>query len=116
MDLGGDRRDAQELTRALLAELAPDSSLVAVGNIHGQGELFLERCTLTVAATDDAPFDELPTTARADLADAARAGAAQLGLASLNAPTCGPARTYRRPRRSPAPHAVPRRTAAGEPP
>ncbi|MFD8327843.1 poly-gamma-glutamate synthase PgsB [Streptomyces lydicus] len=42
VDLGGDRRDAQELTHALLAELAPDSSLVAVGNIHGQGELLLD--------------------------------------------------------------------------
>ncbi|MEU9112380.1 poly-gamma-glutamate synthase PgsB [Streptomyces sp. NPDC048483] len=42
VDLGGDRRDATELTHALLAELGPDSSLVAIGNIHGQGELFLE--------------------------------------------------------------------------
>ncbi|MFI6764891.1 poly-gamma-glutamate synthase PgsB [Streptomyces sp. NPDC050355] len=42
VDLGGDRRDAGELTHAILAELGPDSSLVAVGNIHGQGELFLE--------------------------------------------------------------------------
>ncbi|MFI9045723.1 poly-gamma-glutamate synthase PgsB [Streptomyces sp. NPDC053427] len=42
VDLGGDRRDAAELTRTLLAELGPDSSLVAIGNIHGQGELFLE--------------------------------------------------------------------------
>jgi hypothetical protein len=43
VDLGGDRRAAQELADTILAELAPDSSLVAVGNIHGQGELFLER-------------------------------------------------------------------------
>ncbi|KPC58391.1 poly-gamma-glutamate synthase PgsB [Streptomyces chattanoogensis] len=43
VDLGGERRDATELTRDLLAELGPDSSLVAIGNIHGQGELFLER-------------------------------------------------------------------------
>jgi hypothetical protein len=43
VDLGGDRRAAEELTDTILAELAPDSSLVAVGNIHGQGELFLER-------------------------------------------------------------------------
>lgn len=42
VDLGGDRRDPRELTRDLLAELAPSASLVAVGNIHGQGELFLE--------------------------------------------------------------------------
>jgi poly-gamma-glutamate synthase PgsB/CapB len=42
VDLGGDRRDPQELTAAMLAELSPNSSLVAIGNIHGQGELFLE--------------------------------------------------------------------------
>lgn len=42
VDLGGDRRDPEELTAAILAELGPSSSLVAIGNIHGQGELFLE--------------------------------------------------------------------------
>jgi hypothetical protein len=42
VDLGGDRRDPEELTAAMLAELGPASSLVAIGNIHGQGELFLE--------------------------------------------------------------------------
>ncbi|REK91817.1 poly-gamma-glutamate synthase PgsB [Streptomyces inhibens] len=52
VDLGGDRRDAQDLTRAILAELGPDSSLVAVGNIHGQGELFLEH--LGKLPSDDA--------------------------------------------------------------
>ncbi|MEU8915595.1 poly-gamma-glutamate synthase PgsB [Streptomyces nigrescens] len=52
VDLGGDRRDAQELTRAVLDELGPDSSLVAVGNIHGQGELFLEH--LGKLPSDDA--------------------------------------------------------------
>ncbi|GHE05630.1 poly-gamma-glutamate synthase PgsB [Streptomyces alanosinicus] len=45
VDLGGDRRDPDRLTADLLAHLGPDSSLVAVGNIHGQGELFLERLT-----------------------------------------------------------------------
>ncbi|MGW3030077.1 poly-gamma-glutamate synthase PgsB [Streptomyces sp. NPDC001178] len=43
VDLGGDRRDPDRLTTDLLAHLGPDSSLVAIGNIHGQGELFLER-------------------------------------------------------------------------
>jgi poly-gamma-glutamate synthase PgsB/CapB len=42
VDLGGDKRDPQQLTDELLAALPPDSSLVAVGNIHGQGELFLD--------------------------------------------------------------------------
>ncbi|MFJ3310537.1 poly-gamma-glutamate synthase PgsB [Streptomyces sp. NPDC086549] len=45
VDLGGDRRDPDRLTADLLAHLGPDSSLVAIGNIHGQGELFLERLT-----------------------------------------------------------------------
>ncbi|MEY9876470.1 poly-gamma-glutamate synthase PgsB/CapB [Streptacidiphilus sp. MAP12-33] len=42
VDLGGDKRDAGLLTESLLAELPPQASLVAIGNIHGQGELFLE--------------------------------------------------------------------------
>jgi poly-gamma-glutamate synthase PgsB/CapB len=42
VDLGGDKRDPEDLTRDLLAALPQDSSLVAVGNIHGQGELFLD--------------------------------------------------------------------------
>lgn len=42
VDLGGDRRDPAALTGELLAELGADSSLVAIGNIHGQGELLLE--------------------------------------------------------------------------
>ncbi|MFD7404056.1 poly-gamma-glutamate synthase PgsB [Streptomyces sp. NPDC059866] len=43
VDLGGDRRDPDQLTTELLAHLGPDASVVAIGNIHGQGELFLER-------------------------------------------------------------------------
>ncbi|MFD4635034.1 poly-gamma-glutamate synthase PgsB [Streptomyces sp. NPDC058284] len=42
VDLGGDRRDPEEFMRDMLAQLGPDSSLVAIGNIHGQGELLLE--------------------------------------------------------------------------
>ncbi|MEE4545969.1 poly-gamma-glutamate synthase PgsB [Streptomyces sp. V4-01] len=60
VDLGGDRRDPQELTRDLLAALDPDSSLVAVGNIHGQGELFLE-CLSELPLDDTAePFATVP--------------------------------------------------------
>ncbi|MER5547825.1 poly-gamma-glutamate synthase PgsB [Streptomyces sp. NPDC002589] len=65
VDLGGDRRDPDRLTTDLLAHLGPDSSLVAIGNIHGQGELLLERLTALVpdhpedaagpAAPNDAP-------------------------------------------------------------
>jgi poly-gamma-glutamate synthase PgsB/CapB len=52
VDLGGDRRDAGKLTAELLAGLGPDSSLVAIGNIHGQGELLLEH--LAELPPDDA--------------------------------------------------------------
>ncbi|WP_217210685.1 poly-gamma-glutamate synthase PgsB [Streptomyces sp. AC550_RSS872] len=52
VDLGGDRHDPDQLTTELLAHLGPDSSLVAIGNIHGQGELFLERLA---ALTPDHP-------------------------------------------------------------
>ncbi|MFG2138462.1 poly-gamma-glutamate synthase PgsB [Streptomyces sp. NPDC048650] len=42
VDLGGDRRDPEEFMAQLLDRLGADSSLVAVGNIHGQGEVLLE--------------------------------------------------------------------------
>ncbi|MEV5786442.1 poly-gamma-glutamate synthase PgsB [Streptomyces sp. NPDC051639] len=42
VDLGGDRRDPEEFMARLLEQLGPDSSLVAIGNIHGQGENLLE--------------------------------------------------------------------------
>ncbi|MFF8771700.1 poly-gamma-glutamate synthase PgsB [Kitasatospora sp. NPDC015120] len=55
VDLGGDRRDPARLTAELLDALGPDSSLVAIGNIHGQGELFLEE--LARLAPDEEPAD-----------------------------------------------------------
>ncbi|MGW0749298.1 poly-gamma-glutamate synthase PgsB [Streptomyces sp. NPDC002587] len=42
VDLGGDHRDGEEFMRELLGHLGPSSSLVAIGNIHGQGEVLLE--------------------------------------------------------------------------
>ncbi|WP_030939365.1 poly-gamma-glutamate synthase PgsB [Streptomyces sp. NRRL S-646] len=54
VDLGGDRRDPDRLITDLLAHLGPDSSLVAIGNIHGQGELFLERLTALAPEHPDA--------------------------------------------------------------
>lgn len=41
-DLGSNDRDVDEIFRAILAEVDGDASLVAIGNIHGQGELLLE--------------------------------------------------------------------------
>ncbi|GGS32604.1 PGA synthase CapB [Streptomyces humidus] len=65
VDLGGDRRDPARLTADLLAHLGPDSSLVAIGNIHGQGELLLERLAALPPDNPDAdPADQsdTPTT------------------------------------------------------
>jgi len=41
VDLGG-RRSGPELLDGLLAAAGPDASVVAIGNIHGQGEALLE--------------------------------------------------------------------------
>ncbi|MFF9778630.1 poly-gamma-glutamate synthase PgsB [Streptomyces sp. NPDC013978] len=61
VDLGGDSRDPEELTAAILAALGRASSLVAIGNIHGQGELFMDR--LAELPPDDSyhcdDFDEV---------------------------------------------------------
>jgi len=51
VDLGGERRDPDALLADVLGRLGPDSSLVAIGNIHGRGELLLER--LSELAPDD---------------------------------------------------------------
>ncbi|WP_329078154.1 poly-gamma-glutamate synthase PgsB [Streptomyces niveus] len=53
VDLGGDKRDPEEFMRELLSQLGADSSLVAIGNIHGQGELLLEHLA-------ELPADETP--------------------------------------------------------
>ncbi|MEV0961048.1 poly-gamma-glutamate synthase PgsB, partial [Streptomyces sp. NPDC049910] len=42
VDLGGERRSADEFMPALLERMSDGSSLVAIGNIHGQGEELLE--------------------------------------------------------------------------
>ncbi|MEU6344827.1 poly-gamma-glutamate synthase PgsB [Streptomyces sp. NPDC046977] len=55
VDLGGDRRDPAEFMARMLELLGPDSSLVAIGNIHGQGEIFLEHLA-------ELPTDETPDT------------------------------------------------------
>ncbi|MFE5806365.1 poly-gamma-glutamate synthase PgsB [Streptomyces sp. NPDC056491] len=55
VDLGGDHRDGEEFMRELLGHLGPSSSLVAIGNIHGQGEVLLEHLAeLPADETDDA--------------------------------------------------------------
>ncbi|MGW9327648.1 poly-gamma-glutamate synthase PgsB [Streptomyces koyangensis] len=56
VDLGGDRRDPEEFMAELLGRLGPDSSLVAIGNIHGQGEHLLEH--LAELPPDDSDPEE----------------------------------------------------------
>lgn len=68
VDLGGDRRDAEELTSDILDRIGPDSSMVAIGNIHGQGELLLEELAVLPADEEqaqepDPPADAAPVTA-----------------------------------------------------
>ncbi|MFI2031458.1 poly-gamma-glutamate synthase PgsB [Streptomyces buecherae] len=60
VDLGGDRRDPGKVTAVILAELGTDSSLVAIGNIHGQGELFLECLAELPVADSEDPFNVVP--------------------------------------------------------
>ncbi|WP_329134660.1 poly-gamma-glutamate synthase PgsB [Streptomyces sp. NBC_01476] len=59
VDLGGDRRDPRQVLAQVLERLGPDSSLVAVGNIHGQGELFLDRLAELPADEETEPAEEL---------------------------------------------------------
>ncbi|MFD4764834.1 poly-gamma-glutamate synthase PgsB [Streptomyces niveus] len=64
VDLGGDKRDPEEFMRELLAQLGADSSLVAIGNIHGQGELLLEQLAeLPADETPDPDLDVVPAAA-----------------------------------------------------
>lgn len=66
VDLGGDKRDPEEFMRELLAQLGADSSLVAIGNIHGQGELLLEHLAeLPADETPDPDMDPVPATSSA---------------------------------------------------
>jgi len=59
VDLGGDRRDPQEFMSQMLGMLGPDSSLVAIGNIHGQGEILLEH--LAELPADETPDEPVAT-------------------------------------------------------
>ncbi|WP_328672041.1 poly-gamma-glutamate synthase PgsB [Streptomyces sp. NBC_00328] len=62
IDLGGDRRDPEEFMGLLLGELGADTSLVAIGNIHGQGEHLLEHLA-------ELPADESEDDSADDSAD-----------------------------------------------
>lgn len=42
IDLGGDDRDPETIVREIVSKVDQEASLVAIGNIHGQGERLLE--------------------------------------------------------------------------
>ncbi|MFJ7020629.1 poly-gamma-glutamate synthase PgsB [Streptomyces sp. NPDC101117] len=58
VDLGGERRAADEFMPTLLGRMADGSSLVAIGNIHGQGEELLEY--LAELPADESAVEEAP--------------------------------------------------------
>ncbi|MET4925515.1 poly-gamma-glutamate synthase PgsB [Streptomyces sp. PSRA5] len=90
VDLGGDKRDPEEFMRELLAQLGPDSSLVAIGNIHGQGELLLEH--LAELPADETPDPE-PDPASAPAAPAAAPAPAAAAPAATAPEAADPAAT-----------------------
>ncbi|WP_329386367.1 poly-gamma-glutamate synthase PgsB [Streptomyces sp. NBC_01716] len=92
VDLGGDKRDPEEFMRELLERLGPDSSLVAIGNIHGQGELLLEH--LAELPADETPDpDPVPGQGSVPAAASAPAPAPVPSSASVADPAGDPAAT-----------------------
>ncbi|MDO0935634.1 poly-gamma-glutamate synthase PgsB [Streptomyces sp. DG2A-72] len=63
VDLGGERRAADEFMPTLLGRMSDGSSLVAIGNIHGQGEELLEY--LAELPADESDADEAGQSAAA---------------------------------------------------
>jgi poly-gamma-glutamate synthase PgsB/CapB len=52
VDLGGSSRPPREMLRKIVGGLGRESSLVAIGNIHGQGELLLEELAKLETVSD----------------------------------------------------------------
>jgi len=61
VDLGG-TRSPEEILETLIAQSRPDTSLVAIGNIHGQGELLLEQLARLPVA--QRPLPPMPPSGR----------------------------------------------------
>ncbi|MER6459601.1 poly-gamma-glutamate synthase PgsB [Streptomyces sp. NPDC001228] len=91
VDLGGDKRDPHEFMARLLEQLGPDSSLVAIGNIHGQGEILLEH--LAELPPDDSP-DESVAAAPAGRAERAPAVVEHVETMQLYVPRIDPYQGY----------------------
>ncbi|MEV6148653.1 poly-gamma-glutamate synthase PgsB [Streptomyces sp. NPDC051992] len=88
VDLGGDKRDPEEFMNELLGHLGPESSLVAIGNIHGQGELLLEH--LAELPADETP-DEIPDGPSGGASTGAPAQATPQAPVHIDAPAGNPA-------------------------
>ncbi|MEU0340664.1 poly-gamma-glutamate synthase PgsB [Streptomyces bobili] len=73
VDLGGERRSADEFMPTLIGRMSDDSSLVAIGNIHGQGEELLEYLAELPADESDTgattPSPDAPAPAQAPRLD-----------------------------------------------
>ncbi|MBM7814665.1 poly-gamma-glutamate synthase PgsB [Saccharothrix algeriensis] len=102
-DLGG-ARGPQELLDAILAEVDSTASLVAIGNIHGQGEVLLEAIEhLPEPPAEQAAGDERPDARPArpagdDRPDNRAARAAATGPAPPRPPAARPGADPARPR------------------
>ncbi|MEV0923694.1 poly-gamma-glutamate synthase PgsB, partial [Streptomyces spongiicola] len=72
VDLGGERRSADEFMPALLERMSDGSSLVAIGNIHGQGEELLEYLAELPADESESGADEVRQPAAAAASQPAR--------------------------------------------
>ncbi|CAM5649048.1 hypothetical protein SBADM41S_09239 [Streptomyces badius] len=71
VDLGGEKRAADEFMPAMLGRMSDGASLVAIGNIHGQGEELLEYLAELPADESEAD-EETPNPVAANPAQASR--------------------------------------------
>ncbi|MGW3210533.1 poly-gamma-glutamate synthase PgsB, partial [Streptomyces sp. NPDC001135] len=92
VDLGGDKRDPEEFMGTMLDMLGPDSSMVAIGNIHGQGEILLEH--LAELPPDESADEPAAATAPAGRSGTAPAAADPSETMQLYAPRLDPYQGY----------------------
>ncbi|MFI1072942.1 poly-gamma-glutamate synthase PgsB [Streptomyces puniciscabiei] len=92
VDLGGDKRDPEEFMGRMLDMLGPDSSMVAIGNIHGQGEILLEH--LAELPADESADEPVAATAPAGRTEPAPAAFDSSETMQLYAPRIDPYQHY----------------------
>ncbi|MEU6770431.1 poly-gamma-glutamate synthase PgsB [Streptomyces sp. NPDC046759] len=91
VDLGGDKRDPEEFMGKMLEMLGADSSMVAIGNIHGQGEILLEHLA---ELPPDESGDEPAAAAPAGRSEPAPAAADSSETMQLYVPRIDPYQRY----------------------